>query len=286
MNEDGIQRKLQYKCKIAPLLLFIMVLSIFMTICLIIFSFFQFLFSTLIPHLSVSAPLFLSFIFFVSVFLLSLVAGFKFLDVFLGQWIYRLWGLNFRTAFLRVIWIYMILGACIIIYFSLDLKFEDKKDLVSTLKSVCNSTDEKFIFIFDNCVRKEYNIFIWLIGGFIALLAAFQAEFVSKYRLLHELRKSYVEKSVNCCIDDNFLYYVEHCYLFELWDNNSFKRDVDRCISLLSQVSQDNTFTYSNMYNRGYKRIATELCLKNESKLNRLNILKKIPVSMQIMGLE
>lgn len=243
-----------------------LLISIALLVMLVLSVFVAWYYSLLLPL----CVLFLSIVVF-----LFISAGRKCLDILFGQWIYRLCGLNFQTAFFRTVWIYTIIGAITLIYFDLDLKSSKsgKSYLYSDVfESVCNAKEKNIVFVFDNCLRKENlgSLFLYLIGGFIALLAAFQAEFASKYRLLHELRKEANESLETLHYNEGLktLYYIEHCFLFELWSNNSFEADIKRVILILSNQGNSEYHTFK----AGFKRLTIELIL---AKKNRIK--NKIP---------
>ena len=211
----------------------------------------------------------------------------KFPDILTGQWISRRLGTHSRSAFFRAIWLYVIIICLLWIYFYFDT---DKGDnLAKVLQGACKVLPEDaktidaktIIFSIDNCARKSEGMAGFFVAGFFGLLAGFQADFVSKYRLLHELRQKYWLREKDCpdkIIDDRFsgglidnlkndrlstndadaLYFIERCLDFELHKNNAFEPDFKLCMDKL-KVKDVDVKGVENLYKKGFKRIAFEV---------------------------
>lgn len=168
------------------------------------------------------------------------------LDYITGQWIFKKYGLNSRSAIWRTIWISLISIGVLLVYAKIDiLNLGGSKasiELQRKLYTICKPTDpeEFYLFIIDNCAAEFPRFFGFLIGGFFVILGFMQAEFISKYRLLHEIRRdafSKMEGEIPGYFgysarfkSPHYLYYIEHCFRFTMNKNSSFKQEVKECL--------------------------------------------------------
>ena len=193
------------------------------------------------------------------------------LDIITGQWIFRRYGINNRSSIWRTMWIALITVGCILIYAESDILNIGGRGstmgLQTKLVAMCKPADEKeiLIFLIDNCAAQFPSFFGFLIGGFFIVLGAFQAEFVSKYRLLHEIRRDALSKLQN---DDRFrngftskynnphyIYYIEHCFRFTMHKNPSFEQELKECVEMLLLTNRHEEVNFKEKYGDLYDAI-------------------------------